>query len=150
MYLRRDALLVILGGLAGSVLTPSTACSQSKPLNITLEISAPAPFTLPPDAHFEGDIHSIQSKGFPLIITVVIGVVVASYLTELITQVWDWATNGTVVIDLRGHGLHIRNIPFSRSEIIVITETDVRTFSRNDITKDVIDTFIRTALAAKA
>ena len=140
MYLRRDALLVILGGLAGSVLTPSTACSQSKPLNITLEISAPAPFTLPPDAHFEGDIHSIQSKGFPLIVTVVIGVVVASYLTELITQVWDWATNGTVVIDLRGHGLHIRNIPFSRSEIIVITETDVRTFSRNDITKDVIDT----------
>src|SRR6202035_2173935 len=149
MYLRRDALLLTVGALAALLLTPSRGNPQSHTLNITLTISAPTPFTLPPEAQFEGDIHSTQSKGFPLIITVAIGVVVASYLTELIAQVWDWATNGTVIIDLRGRGINIYNKPFSTSKFIIITDSDVKVFSRNDVTKDVLETFVKTALAAK-
>jgi len=54
----------------------------------------------------------------------------------LISRVWDWATNGTVIVDLRGHDLNIRNIPFSKRDLILISDADVKVLPRDDTTKD--------------
>jgi hypothetical protein len=122
--------------------------SQEGRVKISLTIAAKEPYQLPPSVDFEGTSQTNQTKGAP-IVTIVVGLVLVSFLVDLVLDVYNRITDGTIILDLRDKKVSIHNIPGASLELIVVTDTGVQHFARGDISRDVVNAFLTKALGRK-
>jgi hypothetical protein len=126
---------------------PSKAEGETIPISVTL--GSEKPYEFPPDAHFQGKLENERTKGAPVIVTVAVGIVLVSYLVDLVFDIYNRVTNGTVLIDLRDGKVSVHNVPGGTLELIVVSDSGVQNFQRSEISRDVVKAFIEKAIGRK-
>lgn len=149
MYTRRTCALSLLCIAVSSLGATVCFSAPSDKINIQLTIAAKDEYQFPPAAQFDGKRDTEQSKGLPVIITVALGVVLVSYLADLILDIYDRMTNGTLVVDVRNNQVDVHNIPGATDELIVVSDSGIQHFARSDISRDVVNLFLEKALGTK-
>jgi hypothetical protein len=149
MYNRR-AVCFLAFCYTGLCIIPSTsALTQEAKIPFRLTIAAKEKYDIPTDAHFEGRSETERTKALPVIVTVAVGVVLISYLTDLVLDVYNRVTEGTLVIDLRDKQVTIHNLPGASSELIVVSDSGVQHFDHSEISRDVVKAFLDKVFGSK-